>query len=85
MSLRAEVRDILCEAGLFAIICFFAACLMMILVPWIWDKTKYARMHLREWIRYKAEIRRIRQAMKVSEKPTFKVRYWKRSATWREF
>lgn len=85
MSLRAEVRDILCEAGLWMICGILAACLMMTLVPWIWDKTKYARMHLREWIRYKAEIRRIRQAMKVSEKPTLKVRYWNRNATWREF
>lgn len=82
MYISKEMHDVICDVWLFATLSMIAICALMIIIPLIWDKTKYARMHLREWIRYRIKRHRIHQAYKVSNEPTFKAPYWRRGG-WR--
>jgi hypothetical protein len=64
MYISKEMHDLLCNMGLFAIISILAVCVAMVLIPWIWDKTKYARMHLREMCSFKVKQIRYRMAIR---------------------
>lgn len=77
------LRDAICDACLWSTAIMFGIFALIVVIPWIWDKTKYMRMHLREIIRYRVKRHRLHQAYKVSDEPSFKAQYWRRGGGWR--
>ena len=67
--MEATLHDAICNAGATTIGLYLGCMGLAFALPWLWKKTRFTRMRLMSWVRYKRRVHRYKVAMKVFDEP----------------
>ena len=89
-TLTYEMKQILWEMSLWVLFTNTVVIALAYLIPWLWEKTKWIRADLRQWIGFKIRQYKRRQRIKhyyrmlnKIDPPTFRPPYWDGRRGWR--